>query len=208
MAPSTELLTACWPSRWHACIWWHSCWQDTRAVMEPHCCISVWRWKSCSDLFWPRCPLLPPRDQTCDGNPSTWPPCICPTAPTPVVASVLKHLTSSFEITVTGTAYICCIPVYTPFTNPQQHEDAAHGGGRGPERGDGYLSADWAVLLMKDNDKPGFIVRSCSLLTAYDEYLQKGSEGGSSEIICYFFAAGFLPEKRPVWQPPSLQPSV
>jgi len=83
------------------------------------------------------------------------------------------------------------------FTNPRQHVDAAHGGGRGPVRGEGYLSADWAVLLMKDNDKPGFIVCSCSLLTAYDEYLQKG-RGEIMKLSGFFFSACFLPEKRPI----------
>lgn len=96
---------------------------------------------------------------------------------------------------VTDTAYVCCIPVYMFFMKPQQHEDAGHEDSKGLERG--YLSADWAVLLMKANDKPGFIVHSCSLLTAYDEYLQK-SGGGNHEIICYFFVAGFFPEKRPL----------
>jgi len=78
------------------------------------------------------------------------------------------------------------------FTKPRQHEDAAHGGNEGGQRGEGYLSADWAVLLMKDNDKPGFIVCSCSHLTAYDDYLQKENH----EIIClvvgfFFFSSMF-----------------
>lgn len=97
------------------------------------------------------------------------------------------------------------------FMNPQQHEDAAHGGGRGPEGGEGYLSADWAVLLVKDNDKPGFIVRSCSLLTAYDEYLQKG-RGGNHEIVCGFFIffqqVFFQRRGQSDSHPQCLQPSV
>lgn len=71
------------------------------------------------------------------------------------------------------------------------------------------MSAGWAVLLIKDNDKPGFIVHSCSLVTAYDEYLQKGNEGEGGWVtklsVCvwgflsiFFFPAGFLPEERPV----------
>lgn len=98
-------------------------------------------------------------------------------------------------MTVTGAAYVCCIPAYMLFMNPQQHEDAAHGGSRRPERGEGYLSADWAVLLMKDNDKPGFIVRSCSLLTAYDEYLQKG-RGGIMKLSGVFFCSRFSSREK------------
>lgn len=111
-------------------------------------------------------------------------PCLTPlptplSAPTLVAASILKHLTSSFEITITATARVFCISIYIPFMNPRHSKDAAHGG-IGTKRGEECLSAGWAVLLIKDDDKPGFIVHSCSLVTAYDEYLQKerGGEGG------------------------------
>lgn len=66
---------------------------------------------------------------------------------------------------------------------------------------------------MKDNDKPGFIVRSCSLLTAYDEYLQKGSEGGVVKLSVIFLQQVFFQRRgqsdshpassplfRPSWQ--------
>lgn len=93
------------------------------------------------NLFWPYSPLLRPRGQTCDGK------AIPPHEHLASVqllllgaASVLKHLSSSFGIT--GTAYVCCIPVCKLFMETWQHEDAAHRGGRGLERGEGYWSAD------------------------------------------------------------------
>lgn len=95
------------------------------------------------------------------------------------------------------------------FTKPRQHEDAAHGGNEGGQRGEGYLSADWAVLLMKDNDKPGFIVCSCSHLTAYDDYLQKENH----EIIClvvgfFFFLQHVLFQRGGQGQPHRVPPAL